>query len=38
MQLLGYTQPLVAHAGETVEVKVSTTLPGFTAEAVRLGG
>ena len=38
MQLLGYTQPFVAHAGETVEVKVSTTLPGFAAEAVRLGG
>ena len=38
MQLLGYNQPFVAHAGETVEVKVSTTLPGFTAEAVRVGG
>lgn len=37
MQLLGYNQPFVAHAGETVEVKVSTTLPSFTAEAVRLG-
>jgi N,N-dimethylformamidase len=37
MQLLGYNQPFVAHAGETVEVKVSTTLAGFTAEAVRVG-
>lgn len=37
MELLGYAQPFVAHPGETVEVKVSTTLPGFTAEAVRLG-
>ncbi len=37
MELLGYAQPCIAHAGETVEVKVSTTLPGFTAEVVRLG-
>ena len=37
MELLGYAQPCVAHAGETVEVKVSTTQPGFTAEVVRLG-
>ena len=27
----------MAHAGEFVEVKVSTTQPGFTAEVVRLG-
>jgi N,N-dimethylformamidase len=37
VELLGYAQPCVAHAGEIVEVKVSTTLPGFTAEVVRLG-
>jgi N,N-dimethylformamidase len=37
VELLGYAQPCVAHAGETVEVKVSTTQPGFTAEVVRLG-
>jgi len=37
MDLLGYTQPFVAHPGERVKVKVSTTQPGFTAEAVRLG-
>jgi N,N-dimethylformamidase len=37
VELLGYAQPCVAHAGDTVEVKVSTTLPGFTAEVVRLG-
>ena len=35
--LPGYAQPCVAHAGEFVEVKVSTTQPGFTAEVVRLG-
>jgi N,N-dimethylformamidase len=38
MDLLGYTQPFVAHAGQSVEVKVSTTQPEFTAEAVRLDG
>jgi N,N-dimethylformamidase beta subunit-like, C-terminal/Concanavalin A-like lectin/glucanases superfamily len=37
VELLGYAQPCVAHAGDTVEVKVSTTQPGFTAEMVRLG-
>jgi N,N-dimethylformamidase len=37
MELLGYAQPCIARAGQTVEVKVSTTLPGFTAEVVRLG-
>jgi N,N-dimethylformamidase len=37
MQLLGYNQPFVAHAGETVEVKVSTALASFSAEAVRVG-
>jgi N,N-dimethylformamidase beta subunit-like protein/concanavalin A-like lectin/glucanase superfamily protein len=37
LELLGYAQPCVAHAGETVEVKVSTTQAGFTAEVVRLG-
>ena len=37
MELLGYAQPCVAHAGDTVEVKVSTSQPGFTAEVVRLG-
>ena len=37
MELLGYAQPCVAHAGETVDVKVSTTQTGFTAEVVRLG-
>ena len=37
VDLLGYAQPCVAHAGEFVEVKVSTTQPGFTAEVVRLG-
>jgi N,N-dimethylformamidase len=37
VELLGYAQPCVAHAGDTVEVKVSTTQPGFTAEVVRLG-
>src|SRR5215472_16018474 len=37
MQLLGYNQPFVAHAGETVEVKVSTTLARFSAEGVRVG-
>jgi N,N-dimethylformamidase len=37
VELLGYAQPCVAHAGETVEVKVSTTQPGFSAEVSRLG-
>jgi N,N-dimethylformamidase len=37
MELLGYAQPCTAHLGETVEVKVSTTQPEFTAEVVRLG-
>jgi N,N-dimethylformamidase len=37
VELLGYAQPCVACAGDTVEVKVSTTQPGFTAEVVRLG-
>ena len=37
MELLGYAQPCTAHPGETVEVKVSTTQPEFTAEVVRLG-
>jgi N,N-dimethylformamidase len=37
MELLGYAQPCAAHSGETVEVKVSTTQPEFTAEVVRLG-
>jgi N,N-dimethylformamidase len=37
MELLGYAQPCVAHPGETVEVKVSTTQPEFTAEVIRLG-
>ncbi|HUZ27539.1 MAG TPA: N,N-dimethylformamidase beta subunit family domain-containing protein [Streptosporangiaceae bacterium] len=36
MDLLGYAQPCVAHPGQTVEVKVSTTLAEFTAEVVRL--
>src|SRR5262249_4691841 len=37
VEVLGYAQPCVAHAGETVDVKVSTTQPGFSAEVVRLG-
>jgi N,N-dimethylformamidase len=37
VELLGYVQPCVAHAGETVEVKVSTTQARFTAEVIRLG-
>jgi N,N-dimethylformamidase len=37
VELLGYAQPCVTHAGEIVDVKVSTTQPGFTAEVVRLG-
>jgi N,N-dimethylformamidase len=36
MELLGYAQPFVAHPGQTVAVKVSTTLAEFTAEVVRL--
>ena len=37
MELVGYAQPCVAHPGETVDIKVSSTLPEFTAEVVRLG-
>jgi N,N-dimethylformamidase len=37
VEILGYVQPCVAHAGETVDIKVSTTQPEFTAEVVRLG-
>jgi N,N-dimethylformamidase len=37
VELLGYAQPCIAHPGQTVEVKVSTTQPGFTAEVIRLG-
>ena len=37
MELIGYAQPCVAHPGDTVDVKVSTSLPEFTAEVVRLG-
>ena len=37
MELVGYAQPCVAHPGDTVDVKVSSTLPEFTAEVVRLG-
>ncbi len=37
MELVGYAQPPVAHHGDTVDVKVSSTLPEFTAEVVRLG-
>ena len=37
MELIGYAQPFVTHAGEVVDVKVSTTQPGYTAEVVRLG-
>jgi len=37
VELLGYAQPCVTHAGEIVDVKVSTTQPGCTAEVVRLG-
>jgi N,N-dimethylformamidase len=37
VELLGYTQPVVARPAQTVEVKVSTTQPVVTAEVVRLG-
>ena len=37
MELVGYAQPCVAHPGGTVDVKVSSTAPEFTAEVVRLG-
>ena len=37
MELVGYAQPCVAYPGGTVDVKVSSTLPEFTAEVVRLG-
>jgi len=37
VELVGYAQPCVAHPGDTVDVKVSSTLPEFTAEVVRLG-
>ena len=37
VELVGYAQPCVAHPGGTVDVKVSSTLPEFTAEVVRLG-
>ena len=38
MELVGYAQPWVVRPGQTVAVKVSTTLPEFTAEVVRLDG
>ncbi|HEU5419283.1 MAG TPA: N,N-dimethylformamidase beta subunit family domain-containing protein [Streptosporangiaceae bacterium] len=38
MELVGYAQPWVVRPGQTVAVKVSTTLPEFTAEMVRLDG
>ena len=38
MELLGYAQPCVAHAGEVVEVKVSTGQPGFTFIPASNGG
>ena len=37
MELLGYTQPVVARPAQTVDIKVSTTQPDVTAEVVRLG-
>jgi N,N-dimethylformamidase len=37
VELVGYAQPCVAYPGGTVDVKVSSTLPEFTAEVVRLG-
>ena len=37
VELVGYAQPCVARPGDTVNVKVSSTLPDFTAEVVRLG-
>src|SRR5258708_10228724 len=37
VELLGCAQPCVAHPGDTVDVKVSSTLPGYTAEVIRLG-
>ena len=37
MELLGYTQPVVARPAQTIDVKVSTTQPAVTAEVVRLG-
>jgi N,N-dimethylformamidase len=37
VELVGYAQPCVAHPGGTVDVKVSSTAPEFTAEVVRLG-
>ena len=37
MELLGYTQPVVARPGQPVDVKVSTSQPAVTAEVVRLG-
>jgi N,N-dimethylformamidase len=37
VELLGYTQPVVARPGQTVDIKVSTSQPSVTAEVVRLG-
>ncbi len=37
VELIGYAQPCVAHPGDTVDVKVSSTRPEFTAEVIRLG-
>jgi len=38
VELLGYAQPVVAHPGDTVDVKVSCAGPEFTAEVIWLGG
>lgn len=37
VELLGYAQPVVAHPGGTVDVKVSCAWPEFTADVIRLG-
>jgi N,N-dimethylformamidase len=37
VELLGYTQPVVARPAQPVDVKVSTSQPVVTAEVIRLG-
>jgi N,N-dimethylformamidase len=37
VELLGYTQPVVARPAQAIDLKVSTTQPTVTAEVVRLG-
>src|SRR5579872_2247079 len=36
MEIVGYTRPVVAHAGEDVDCMVSTTAPNYQARLVRL--